>query len=318
VLRLRQLGIDLAAALCFTAALEPSAASAEPARAAETADEGVQRKAKALATEAKFLFQQKAFVQAGVCFMEAYTLVKEPTLVFNAARSYEEAKDADKAIALYRAYLGHADIDAGGRADAEVRIARLQEAIAHGRAAAEREAAARDARAKEVKERDQKDRERKEREGIERSRRDQAERAEAERAAAERAKAAEAARKRPFPTVAAVTTAGLAVTGGALYALAVVEAGDARELEPSLKTDDDRAAYFGHVDRATSLRNAAIAASVLGTGCAAWLLWELTTDPAPAPPPRTTTVRPVAASRPAPAWWVVGPTANGLAIRGGF
>ncbi len=81
------------------------------------------RRAKAMATEAKALFQNGEFIDAAHLFMEAYAISKHVTLIFNAARGYEQAGQLKRAESLFKLYLSIVGDDEAGRADA---IARLE------------------------------------------------------------------------------------------------------------------------------------------------------------------------------------------------
>ena len=83
--------------------------------------------AESIAQTAARRFKERQFVIAGELFLRAYGLTPRPALLFNAARSYEEAGDNAKALELFRDYAKIAD-DAGGRADAQVRIGLLEKA----------------------------------------------------------------------------------------------------------------------------------------------------------------------------------------------
>ncbi|MBM4342937.1 MAG: hypothetical protein FJ100_06130 [Deltaproteobacteria bacterium] len=223
--------------------------------------------------------------------MEAYTLARRPTLIYNAARAYQEAGNVDKALALFRAYRGLPDVNDAGRADADARIAVLEKQVAERKSAEE---AAR--QAQEKLERDRKEKLAREAQERERAARDKEAREREARDAALKAKLKAEADKPPlrrgFPTAAAAATAGFGVVGGGLYAVALFEAGQARDLEPNLRSDADGKAYLAHVERATILRNVAIGAGVLAAGCASWFVWELVAAPAAPVAPKTTIIRP--------------------------
>lgn len=268
--------------------------AAAPVVAADPADAAAIRAAEGKATEAKIMFQQKQFAAAAELFFQAYAIVKRPSLLYNAARANEEAGNIDKAVALYKSYRETQGVDEGGRTEATARIAKLQKAID------DRDAAI--ASAKAEKERAEKQRLAAEQELRDQQARDLAQR---ERAAKDKelkdklAKAEAAAKldaKRPFPVMAAAATGSLVVVGGGLYGAALSQAAAAHALEPTLQSRADGDAYFGHVQNATTLRNAAIAAGVLGAGCAAWFVWELVTPPPPPVAPKTTIIRPTARS----------------------
>ncbi len=80
------------------------------------------RRAAAMAIEAKALFQNGEFVDAARLFMEAYAISKHATLIFNAARAYEQAGQLKRAESLFKLYLSMAGDDEAGRADATARL----------------------------------------------------------------------------------------------------------------------------------------------------------------------------------------------------
>lgn len=86
--------------------------------------------AEARATEAKAFFRAGLHQQAARGFMQAYALSGEPALMFNAARSYEEAGQPREAAALFEQYLKLSELPADGRADAEARITALRKKLA--------------------------------------------------------------------------------------------------------------------------------------------------------------------------------------------
>lgn len=88
------------------------------------ADEATER-ATAKAIKAQALFKSGQFIKAAEAFLEAYAVSPKATMLFNAARAYEEAAALDEAIALYQRYLTLKDSDAAGRADATKRLADL-------------------------------------------------------------------------------------------------------------------------------------------------------------------------------------------------
>ena len=88
------------------------------------------RQAEALATEAKVFFKAGLFEKASMKFMEAYALSKRPSLLYNAARAYEEGRHNREAVALFKAYRVLPDVTDHGRADADARIARMEGELA--------------------------------------------------------------------------------------------------------------------------------------------------------------------------------------------
>lgn len=92
-------------------------------------DEAELRQAEALATEAKVFFKAKLYEKAALRFMEAYAISKRPSLMYNAARAYEEAGVLREAHALFQEYRKLPTVDDAGRKDADARIARLEPAV---------------------------------------------------------------------------------------------------------------------------------------------------------------------------------------------
>jgi hypothetical protein len=89
-------------------------------------DEAELVKAEALATEAKVFFKAKLYGKAAGRFMEAYAISRRPSLMYNAARAYEEGRNLREAHALFQEYRKLPDIGEDGRKDADARIARLE------------------------------------------------------------------------------------------------------------------------------------------------------------------------------------------------
>ncbi len=289
---LRRSSIALAVVLGTLLAVTPGSHGWSVACAAEAPDAAAVRRAEAIATEAKILFQQKEFAQAAERFMEAYTLARRPTLIYNAARAYQEAGNVEKALALFRAYRGLPDVNDAGRADADARISVLEKIVAERKAAEEATRLAKEKQERERQDRlarEAQERERLAREAKEREARDAALKARL------KAEADKPAPGRPFPTAAAASTAGLGVAAGGLDGLALLQASSARELEARLHSDAAGKAYLAHVERATILRNVAIGAGVLAAGCASWFTWELLASPSAPAAPKTTIIRPAGA-----------------------
>jgi tetratricopeptide (TPR) repeat protein len=91
--------------------------AAPPALAApnDSAQEAVQ-----LASQAKSKYAAKQFREAAKLFMDAYAKMAEPTLLFNAGRSYEEAGALQEALPLFELFLSVAPAsDIEGRKDAD-------------------------------------------------------------------------------------------------------------------------------------------------------------------------------------------------------
>lgn len=85
-----------------------------------------------MATEAKALFQNKVYVDAARLFLEAFAISKRATLVYNAARAYEEAGRLKRAESLFMLYRSLRDADAAGRTDAEAHLQDVRRRIAAG------------------------------------------------------------------------------------------------------------------------------------------------------------------------------------------
>ncbi|MBI5608127.1 MAG: hypothetical protein HY902_04545 [Deltaproteobacteria bacterium] len=85
------------------------------------------QEAEELASRAKAEFKAGQFEQAAKDFMAAYGRSKNAALVFNAARSYEEAGKYSDAAVLFRLYLSISD-DPDGMRDAQARLERLEAA----------------------------------------------------------------------------------------------------------------------------------------------------------------------------------------------
>ena len=93
--------------------------------AARRASDADSKQGEVVAEQAKQAFKEKRFEEAARLFMRAYALTKQPALVFNAARSYEEAGKRGDATSLFRLYTTLSD-DVDGVADARARIRRLE------------------------------------------------------------------------------------------------------------------------------------------------------------------------------------------------
>ena len=307
------------AVLCTAMAVSvcaPSLVRADPS------DAVAQREAEGKATLAKILFQQKQFAAAAELFIQAYAIVKRPTLLYNAARSNEEAGNFASAVALYKTYRADPAIDDAGRAEANARIVRLEKILE------ERKRAEDSVRAE--KERIERAKVAAEKEAVERAHRDQLalDKAQKEKELREKElrdrlvklpETGAANPAHPFPVLAATATGTLTVIGGALYGAALSEAANAKALEGKLHSSADGDAYFDHVQTAITLRNAAIATAVIGAGCAAWFVWDWITPPKAMGPPNTTIIRPIAAriAPPPPlTWgWALEPTGFAVTLK---
>lgn len=91
------------------------AAVPAPAAPADNAPEAIQ-----LANQAKAKYAAKQYREAAKLFMDAYAKVAQPSLLFNAGRSYEEAGALQEALPLFELFLSVAPAnDVEGRQDAE-------------------------------------------------------------------------------------------------------------------------------------------------------------------------------------------------------
>lgn len=257
---------------------------------ADAAEDAAVRRAGALATEAKLLFQQKVYDQAAERFMEAYTLVKRPALLFNAARAYEEGGLLAKAVALFKAYVALGDAPADGKTDAAARIQRMQAVLDAQRAAEEAKAAAarqaeqaKEARAAQEAKAAQDAKAAEHAKAEARARAEAEARQKAERDAAlakkiadQRAGAAKlpGAEARPFPWAAVGATAGAAIGAAVLYGMALGEESAAAELEPNLKTQEDKTRYLEHAGNFDTYRVAALGVGIVAVGFGAWAGYE--------------------------------------------
>ena len=100
------------------------------AHAAPPATQEHEKQALALATEARNHYHDKDFTGAAELYMQAYARMPEPTLLFNAARAYEDAGKLREALPLFHLYLSvnrHDDAESrAGRKDAETHLADIE------------------------------------------------------------------------------------------------------------------------------------------------------------------------------------------------
>lgn len=248
---------------------------------AERSDAAVERRAEAIATEAKMLFQQKLFETAAERFMEAYTLVRRPTLIYNAARAYEQAGKSQKALAMFRAYRDLAEVQADGKADADLHIHRLEADLKAQEAAAKSQEAeeqrARHARLPEPAE-------------VEPP---------VETPPAHAEVPAPAVPPKPaIPLWPAGTAVGLAVVSGALFVLAKDQESQARDIESAgFRTPAHKADYLDHASNAKGLQAGAIVGAALTAGALGWLAWELYSARQAEPKPGPLADQPAKAAR---------------------
>lgn len=252
---------------------------------AENADD--LRKAEALATEAKLLFQQKLFTEAAEKFFEAYTLAKRGSLIFNAARAHEEAKNYAKSVAYFKAYLGQPDATPDGKKDAEARIARMEAELETVRKAQEAKEKEAQRVAEEQRKREEAVRLEAKRKQEEAQRKLDEARQKDEARRAEEARKADAARKsdtpgvvkpaesgRTIPLVPSIATGAALVLTGVFYGVALSEAGTARDMEGDVVDTKTKNAYLSTVESAQTWRNVAIAGGVVTAGLAGWTVWS--------------------------------------------
>ncbi len=246
---------------------------ATPVHAAENADGADLRKAEAAATEAKVFFKAGLFDKASAKFMEAYAISKRPSLMYNAARAYEEGSNFRESVALLKHYRDLQDVGVDGKRDADERIARMEGVL--------RQQAADEARKIDDARREST------RLAAEQKKREDADRAERERL--ERARvsplpedvtatvAAPKSRKVSWPLVIGALGAGL-IAGGA-YAEALYEANNARSM--TIADQSDVNTYLAHVSDAKTFPAVAIAGAVVGAGLAGWAVldwWRSSSD----------------------------------------
>ena len=119
---MRTTAVVVTAALALTL----SCAVSTPALAKTEAE----RQALVHAAQAKSAYAGKRYDEAAKLFMKAYSKVPEPTLVYNAARSYQMAGRGKEALPLFRLYLQlehHDDPQTRkGRAEAQAHINEIE------------------------------------------------------------------------------------------------------------------------------------------------------------------------------------------------
>lgn len=123
--RLRLMLLTLASAAALICAVPRAALAAEPA----AVDKESLRRAEALASEAKVFYNAGLYEKASRRYMEAFQISKRPSLVYNAARAYQEGHFYQEAIALYRHYRTLDGVNDEGRADADARIVQMEAAL---------------------------------------------------------------------------------------------------------------------------------------------------------------------------------------------
>lgn len=88
------------------------------------------RRAEAMATEAKALFQNRVYIDAARLFMEAFAISRRAPLVYNAARAYEEGGQLKRAESLFLLYLSLPDADEAGKGDASQHLQAVRDRLA--------------------------------------------------------------------------------------------------------------------------------------------------------------------------------------------
>ena len=248
---------------CFCCAL-----AAVPAWAADPADATELRKAEAAATEAKVFFKAGLFDKASTKFMEAFAISKRPSLMYNAARAYEEGLNFREAVALLRHYRDLPDVGVDGKRDADERIARMEGVLRQQAAdeAQKTEAARLEAErvATELRNKQEAERARQERERLERERVAQLP------LGATPTVARPATRQVSWVLVASAAAVG--VLAGGAYGEALYEANQARKL--TIVDVNDVTTYQGHVSDAKTFQAVAITGTVVASGLAAWAVLD--------------------------------------------
>lgn len=239
------------------------AIAATPIEAAENPDGAELRKAEAAATEAKVFFKAGLFDKASAKFMEAYAISKRPSLMYNAARAYEEGLNYRESVALLKHYRDLPDVGVDGKRDADERIARMEGVL--------RVQAADEARKLEAEHREAA------RLAVERRQREDAERERLERERTTQlpidvtqTEVQPKGRRVSWPIVIGALGVGL-IAGGA-YGEALYEANNARKMK--ISDDGDVNTYLGHVSDAKTFQAVAIVGAVAAAGLTGWAVWD--------------------------------------------
>lgn len=247
---------------------------------ASAADKKDLERAEARATEGKAYFKSKLYKEAAEAFMDAYAIVKKPTLVYNAARAREESGDLRKAVALFTMYTGLAGVDQKGKTAAGKHIDRLSAKIK----AQDDKAAAEAASAKAAQDAEDARRQREQQEADKQRRDELDRRRQAGAGAGNGAGQAPKAAARPFPVY-------RAIGGGALGIFAVVAQVQALSL-----ADDAKLSNLGNGKTAAEIKTArdaapmwqgiAIGSGVIAAGLMGWAAYDYLR-----PAPKTTAGR---------------------------
>ncbi len=239
-------------------ALIATVAAVAPGSAQAASKKDLER-AEARATEGKAYFKSKLYREAAEAFMDAYAIVKKPTLVYNAARAREESGEHRRAIALFTMYMGLPKVDAAGRKAAQGHIARLQAKVKAAEDKAKAEAAAKKAAADKAA----------------------ADKAARDKAAADKAAADKAARDKAARDKAAAAAFPMYrfIGGGALGVFAIVAQVNALSLaEDAQLSNLDKGSTADEIkaarDAAPLWQGMAIGSGVLAAGLVGWAVYD--------------------------------------------
>lgn len=258
----RRLPVLLSALMLLLAPI----ASAEP-----RIDSDRLTKAEALATEAKAFFQAGLFDKASSKFMEAYALSQRPSLMYNAARSYEEGGNLREALALLKAYRSLPAVDDAGRADADSRIARIEAKLA-GTSADPAKASPPAPRTDMDSRVADRQGEKPAGEGSARPTTPQPPQPVATPMPPPLAGIDKSAGQRELPWWQVGGGAALIATSLVGYGVALSSADDARAID--VRTTQDKTRYLDLASQAKTLRNLSVAAAVAGVAVWGWGAWE--------------------------------------------
>ena len=250
------------------------AVAAAPVHAAEKPDGADLRKAKAAATEAKVFFLAGLFDKASAKFMEAYAISQRPSLMYNAARAYEEGLNYREAVALLKHYRDLPDVGVDGRRDADERIVRMEGVLRQQAAdeAAKAEAARAEAARIAAELQSKRDADQAERDRLEQERRDR-ERLERERIAqlpVEATPVQIAPRSRQVSWWLVVAAVGAGALAGGAYAEALAAAESARTTPVTDLSSVNTASNFA--SEARTFQALAITGVSLSGGLAVWAI----------------------------------------------
>jgi hypothetical protein len=264
----RKLRTFLCLLLMLLSLVAASAAGAEKPGTAEL------RKAEAAATEARVFFKAGLFDKASGKFMEAYAISKRPSMMFNAARAYEEGQNFREAMALLKHYRDLEDVGSDGKRDADERIARMEAILRqHAVEEADKAEAARVEAARIAEELQRKrDLEQADRDRLERERQER-ERLERERLAQlpTEATAIQAPpRSREVSWLLVVGALGAGAVAGGAYAEALYSANQARTTVVTDMTGVNQASSYAN--EAQTFQAVAIAGAAVSLGLVTWAI----------------------------------------------